>query len=217
MVAVNYDEEYYGKAGILTPDLLDRMDRYLDERQWQDFHHVIPNLAAMCVLLGISSFTFRQWLDGDGSGEYRDRITKFYARLMDEQQAVLLAGGLSGAFNSTIAKVLLSKHGFSEKTSHEFTQGQLEDANSKPAIFIGVGSEEKQHSTKAGLVVDEAKHDALQAGIQREASTRAPYKEKVQTPMPAAAPDKPMSFRERRALAGRGVNHRTKPAHKESE
>ena len=73
----------------------------------------LPTIEGLAVYLGISRDTVYDW---------EKKFTEFsyiIGELRAKQAEALINNGLSGAYNSTIAKVLLSKHGYREATETE--------------------------------------------------------------------------------------------------
>jgi len=103
-LCVDEIEEYHKTRG----DKSDSYDRLVRVR--------IPTIEGIAVHLGISRSTVYDWKDAlseDGSLKYAE-----FSYIIDELQAIqadrLLNNGLSGDYNPTIAKVLLTKHGYRE-------------------------------------------------------------------------------------------------------
>lgn len=87
---------------------LDYIDNY------KDYDDVIPSVAGMCKVLNRARSTLYKWADEDLLG-FSDILNK----CLDNQEAALLNGGLSGNYNSTITKLILTKHGYSDKQDIE--------------------------------------------------------------------------------------------------
>ncbi len=68
----------------------------------------IPTRGGMAVALGVARDTLYEWA----------KVHKEFSDIMEElgsiQEGRLIENGLSGDYNSTIAKVLLTKHGYRE-------------------------------------------------------------------------------------------------------
>lgn len=68
----------------------------------------IPTIEGLAVYLEINRDTIYDW-----EKKY-DEFSVIISRLRGEQADRLINNGLSGTYNSTIAKVLLTKHGYRE-------------------------------------------------------------------------------------------------------
>lgn len=70
----------------------------------------LPSISGLCVELGVDRSTIYYWADKFPDFSHTLKV------LQEEQQKQLLAGGLSGALNSTITKLVLSNnHNYSER------------------------------------------------------------------------------------------------------
>ena len=92
-------------------------------RTYKDIDEVIPSLAGLSLFMGIDKDTLYRWAEkySDISGTLRD--------LKDIQERELLKGSLTGTYNSTIAKLILHKHDYSERKDIDVTSnGNTVDA-----------------------------------------------------------------------------------------
>lgn len=78
----------------------------------------IPTIEGFAVFLGVSKKSLYNW--GDNNSEFLHALGKIEA----EQKKRLINSGLSGDYNPTIAKLILSaNHGMKEKTEQDITSG----------------------------------------------------------------------------------------------
>ena len=77
----------------------------------------LPSIEGLAFHLGISRETIYQWEKDEDKKEFSDIIGDLRAK----QGESLINKGLSGDYNSTIAKVLLTKHGYSDKQEIDHT------------------------------------------------------------------------------------------------
>ena len=78
----------------------------------------IPTIAGLSLYLDVAESTIHKWK------EEHPVFSESLSRLLAEQQKRLLNSGLSGDYNSTIAKLILSSnHGFREKSEQDITSG----------------------------------------------------------------------------------------------
>lgn len=100
-----------------------RPSKYNDEMQAKaegylvDCPDVVPSNVGLAVELGIAESTLYLW--GDVHPEFSETL----AAIQTHQHRDLLNGGLSGAHNSTIAKLMLSNHGYSDKVDTTLSGG----------------------------------------------------------------------------------------------
>lgn len=69
----------------------------------------LPTIEGLAVYLEVHRDTLYEW------EKEHDQFSDIIERLRGSQIKSLINNGLSGDYNPTIAKVLLSKHGYSEK------------------------------------------------------------------------------------------------------
>ena len=74
-----------------------------------------PTGAGLAKVLGISQRTVYNW------GDKCEEFAYVLDALMQEQEIKLIDHGLHGEYNSTITKLLLSRHGYSDKQETDIT------------------------------------------------------------------------------------------------
>lgn len=74
----------------------------------------LPSMGGLAVYLGITRETIYAWCKDKEKAEFSYIIEM----LLAEQENRLINGGLSGAYKPTIAKVILTKHGYREGVDH---------------------------------------------------------------------------------------------------
>jgi len=109
-----------GRPTDYTPEILDKAKLYLrwcvDEVISENRIKVnLPSIEWLSVHLGINRDTIYQWENEEGKEEFSDIVWEIRA----EQAKRLLNNGLSWAYNASIAKLMLTKHGYSEKIETE--------------------------------------------------------------------------------------------------
>lgn len=108
-----------GRPTDYNTEMLEKAKTYLDS--WQDNGANIPQIASLALFLGVSKSTLYLWAEDH----------KPFSDVLDEvraaQEQMLIRNGLSGDFNSTITKLVLTKHGYHDKQDLEHT-----GANGKP-------------------------------------------------------------------------------------
>jgi len=87
--------------------ILEKAYTYLKE--WQDEGDMIPSVEALAGYLEVSRSTLYNWGE-----EYKE-----FLHILEEvnrlQAKTLINNGLSGSFNANITKLVLGKHGYSDK------------------------------------------------------------------------------------------------------
>ena len=96
-----------GRPSKYNDELQDKADQYI-----YNFHEqgdVVPSQAGLCCWLGVSRSTLFEW-----SKEY-PLFSSTLEAISVLQENLALNRSLDGKFNSTIAKLLLANHGYSDK------------------------------------------------------------------------------------------------------
>ena len=104
-----------GRPSKYTPELIEAAWAYIDGG-WDDGVDVIPSVAGMAVEIGVRRETCHVWAN-DETKEFSNIISA----LMEKQERVLANMGLKGSFNSTITKLLLTKHNYSDRVEQDNT------------------------------------------------------------------------------------------------
>lgn len=81
------------------------------------YNQVIPTVEGLCSYIGIARSTVYLWIKEEGKEEFSDIVEG----INEIQHLLLQNGGLIGSYNPTIAKLLLAKHGHSERTTSDHT------------------------------------------------------------------------------------------------
>lgn len=98
-----------GRPTKCTPELIEKAKHYLEN--YKDHDDVIPSVVGMAVALDIRKATLHEWArDEDNEFSY------ILAKCKEMQENCLVNGGLSSKMNAQIAKLVLGKHGYKERT-----------------------------------------------------------------------------------------------------
>lgn len=125
-----------GRPTEYNEDILNKAQEYLNSCQDEDIQKVkqsnsekgyemyenklkvnIPTIGGLARYLGVARSTLYLWKTEHS--EFSDIIEQLSA----EQEDRLINNGLSGDYNPTISKVLLSKHGYREGVDTDITTG----------------------------------------------------------------------------------------------
>lgn len=110
-----------GRISDYTPELVEAAWNYANGG-WERAHDPIPSVAGLACEIGISRETCYAWAKDE---------TKVFSDILNViakgQERQLLRGGLSGGFNSSITKMILTKHGYSDRieTDHTSSDGSM--------------------------------------------------------------------------------------------
>ena len=104
-----------GRPSKYTPELLDAAQAYLEN--YEDAGDPVPSVVGLAIAIGINKATCYDWAKHDDKQAFSDILT----RVEEMQEQKLIAGGLSQGFNPAITKMMLTKHGYSDKLQTENT------------------------------------------------------------------------------------------------
>ncbi len=102
-----------GRPTDYKPELVKKAWDYIETYE-EKYNDKIPSVAGLCSALNINRSTAYDWAK-DEDKEFSDILEK----IASEQEKKLVNSGLSGDFNSTITKLMLTKHGYSDKQEIE--------------------------------------------------------------------------------------------------
>lgn len=98
-------------------------------REYIDGDAIVPTVAGLSGHLGVARSTIYDWASQEDKKEFSDIIES----LLSKQEEQLIAKGLSGKFNPTITKLILTKHGYSDKQEiDQNLKGEVQFVNGVP-------------------------------------------------------------------------------------
>jgi hypothetical protein len=103
-----------GRPTDYTPKLLKAAWDYVENHE----DDLVPSVAGLCDRININRSTAYEWAK-DKDKEFSN-ILEAVSR---KQEQKLLKNGLDGTFNPTITKLMLTKHGYSDKQETEISGG----------------------------------------------------------------------------------------------
>jgi hypothetical protein len=121
-----YDETIVPKTREYIDRCVDRIEEYHKTRGDKSDSYdrlvrvQIPTIEGLAVHLGITRETIYQWEKDEDKKEFTDILGLLRAKQAD----ALINNGLSGDYNPTIAKVLLTKHGYRDGVEMTGTDGK---------------------------------------------------------------------------------------------
>lgn len=118
------------------PQTLEKAKEYLNGG-WKDIGDLVPSIASLACYCGKHRDNIYEYMKQ--SQEFTD-IAKAISTL---QESTLLRGGLSGDFNPSISKLILSKHGYSDKVEQDVrsSDGSMSPAPTRIVFEIVDGDE----------------------------------------------------------------------------
>lgn len=97
---------------------------------WAEDGKPIPSAPRLSRKLGVTKSTLYEW--ASKHPEFSDLLDDMNA----EQESTLLEQGLLGEYNSNIVKLVLGKHGYSDKTEQDISS---KDGTLRPTVIEVVG------------------------------------------------------------------------------
>jgi len=92
----------------LTDEVIALAKSYVEN--FADHGHAVPSVVGLCRVIDRARSTVYAWAE-DGEGEFSDILES----IIENQELVTFNKSLTGDYNATIAKLLLGKHGYSDK------------------------------------------------------------------------------------------------------
>ena len=100
-----------GRPTLLTDELRLAAVEYINT--YEKHGHIMPSAVGMAIILKVAKSTLYAWA-ADEEKNFSDTLEQ----CNDYQEHVLLTKGLTGDFNSTITKLALANHGYSDKSDN---------------------------------------------------------------------------------------------------
>lgn len=101
-----------GRRKLLTPEIVEKAKAYL-VYDFQNVGDLVTSAVGLAQYLGVTKSTIYLWAEGDDdlSLDFSDTLRA----CVEKQEKMLISGGLGGAYNSTITKLMMTNHGYSDK------------------------------------------------------------------------------------------------------
>lgn len=101
-----------GRPTDYSKEILDKAQNYIDT--WVNSPRAdrknLPKVAGLAIELGVHRDTIYEW-----SKEHKE-FSDILDNLLALQEEELIERGLEGSFNPTITKLMLTKHGYTDKS-----------------------------------------------------------------------------------------------------
>lgn len=86
-------------------------------KNWQNTgKDVVPSIVGLCSYINVAKSTIYKWAD-ENKGNFSDIVSQ----INESQEQFLVGGGLKGDYNASIAKLMLTKHGYHDKVDNNNT------------------------------------------------------------------------------------------------
>lgn len=104
-----------GRPTVYSPKMITKARNYIAGHL--DFDDPVPTVAGLACVLGVVRDTCYQWAKDKDKPEFSDILKE----LAQKQERVLVANGLLGGFSGPITKMMLTKHGYSDRVDTDVT------------------------------------------------------------------------------------------------
>lgn len=122
-----------GRPTVITDELLNKAEKYIFDDGFILAHDVVPSVAGLACFLGIGRRTIY---------DHQDEFSHILEAIEQKQEKMLINHGLLGEFNGTITKLMMTKHGYSDKqeVDNKSSDGSMA---TKPPVFNIIGVKPK--------------------------------------------------------------------------
>ena len=125
-----------GRPTELNEETIKRAWVYLCDG-FKDTGEVVPTVAGLACFLGKSRRVMYDW--GNRSSEFMHILDGIAVT----QENILVNNGLTGVFNAPVTKMMLTKHGYSDKIEQDVTSNGQTVGNTPTVIqIVGVGDDD---------------------------------------------------------------------------
>ena len=122
-----------GRQTKLNDELIAKANEYIYDFRSND--DIIPSVAGLACYLDIARSTIYKYKDENPD------FSDILERIEQLQEKMLINGGLMGDFNAPITKLMMTKHGYSDKQDVDHTTGGKE-IKSGLGHFYGRGDDD---------------------------------------------------------------------------
>ena len=103
-----------GRPTTYNKEVLELARDYVD-----NCPNTVPMVVGLCKHINRGKTTVYNWAKDEDKQEFRDILEE----IEQNQHIDLIEGGLDNSFNSAITKMMLTKHGYSDKVEQDITSG----------------------------------------------------------------------------------------------
>jgi len=124
-----------GRPSDYTPEIVEAAWAYANGG-WQEAGDPVPSVAGLACEIGVHRETCYAWAKHEDK-EFSDILGK----IAEEQERNLVKGGLGGDFNGSITKMMMTKHGYSDRIHQDNTSS--DGSMSLVALFDSIAAKGK--------------------------------------------------------------------------
>jgi len=114
----------FGRPPKYNDEILEQAYEYLIGG-WKEVGQVVPSKVGLALYLGVVSSTVDAWCND----ENKEDFSGICKAVMDMQHSCLMNNGLTGLFTAPITKMMMTKHGYSDKVENVNT-------NTEKVVYI---------------------------------------------------------------------------------
>ena len=92
-----------------SDEIINKSLDYLEN--YSNYGDLVPQIAGLALHLGVRRITLYEWAEDEGKEEF----SYIFESVRGKQEKTLINGSLGGELNPAISKMLLTKHGYSDK------------------------------------------------------------------------------------------------------
>ncbi len=100
-----------GRKVTFTDAMQARAWAYVDN--YADHDHAVPSVVGLCKVINVAKSTIYDWCKRDDN-----QFSDILDAIKENQELVTFNKALTGEYNSSIAKLLLGKHGYHDKVDN---------------------------------------------------------------------------------------------------
>jgi hypothetical protein len=116
-----------GRPTEYNQELIDKAEDYLTN--YADAGDLVPTIAGLACVLGVHRDTLYDW----AAQPEKQEFSYILKMVMQYQERKLVNGGLSDVFNASITKMMLTKHGYSDKQEVDHSSS---DGSMRPVVNV---------------------------------------------------------------------------------
>lgn len=111
-----------GRPTKYTEELVAAAEAYVSGG-WKDLGDKVPSIVGLAMEIGVSCETCHTWDKEEGKEAFSDILM----RVRNGQHRELINGGLGGEFSPVITKMMMTKHGYSDRQEldHKSSDGSM--------------------------------------------------------------------------------------------
>ena len=105
----------FGRPTSYDDEMLEAANWYAEN--YQECGDVVPSVVGLCAHINRSKSVVYEWIKDPNKPDFLD----IYNKIQEGQERGLVNGGLAGGFAPAVTKMLLTKHGYSDKIEQDHT------------------------------------------------------------------------------------------------